>query len=621
MNNLLQTFCTYLVNVGIIDDDAVLYIQQLFNEIQLTKQQNIYNQHFNGSNSSNNSNSLFKETMLATLIYYLSSLNEETKEKISFALLMKFFNNDNNNNINPQYNKLKSCILLCNAKHNCLLALLKVNKFNSWKHKTLSHHHNKPSLTRNKTSSSFRNRHMHRRSYNGGSNNNSNYSYKQLQQFHNFTSTSQDKQCPKYKGLRIETSVDRKEKEDLIECTFHPDTTLSNSYHRRITSNNINDTNTVGNNNNNNESVYDRLYRDREKYESKRQMKKIEFEHKLSQQYVFKPALLSTPNKFRNKSEFNFNERQLSFINQKTQNKQKIQHLIDEDYNTKCSFSPKINKSISSYHSKTNNNNNSNGNNNNSFTNKNLLSQRTYSSPAHIRLYEHNKHRRTKSNQINQQQQITHNQYTKISSTEHNNNSNSNCNCNSNSNAINARKIEELYKQYKKRPSKIQHLRNAIDNENGITFEPYVNRNNKYYAKINSNVLERSEQLIQHKKDFVKAVNDAQDKYWKENKYGYRYYTPGEKEEITQRIIQRLYGKGYAQTNSNDNIERKEYEFGTESEDELQRHVYNEHKRNDNNNEIQNDYFNNDKDYRNYNDKIISIDDYTYGKNRKHYYT
>ena len=86
MNNLLQTFCTYLVNVGIIDDNAVLYIQQLFNEIQLTKQQNIYNQHFNGSNSSNNSNSLFKETMLATLIYYLSSLNEETKEKISFAL-------------------------------------------------------------------------------------------------------------------------------------------------------------------------------------------------------------------------------------------------------------------------------------------------------------------------------------------------------------------------------------------------------------------------------------------------------------------------------------------------------------------------------------------------------
>ena len=128
MNNLLQTFCTYLVNVGIIDDDAVLYIQQLFNEIQLTKQQSVYNQHFNGSDSCNNSNSvnsLFKETMLATLIYYLSSLNEETKEKISFALLMKFFNNDNNN-INPQYTKLKSCILLCNAKYNSLLSLLKV---------------------------------------------------------------------------------------------------------------------------------------------------------------------------------------------------------------------------------------------------------------------------------------------------------------------------------------------------------------------------------------------------------------------------------------------------------------------------------------------------------------
>ena len=595
MNNLLQTFCTYLVNIGIIDEDAILYIQQLFNEIQLTKQPTMYNQHV----SSSSVNALFKETMLATLIYYLSSLNEETKEKISFALLIKFFDH-NGNTPNPRRNKLKSCVVLCNAKRSSFFSLMKITKFNVWKCKTLRQH--KPALTRNK-SSSFRNKHMH-----------NNHSHKQ---FHHFASSSQDKQYPKYKGLRIETSVDRREKEDFIECTFHPDTTLSNSYHR-ITSY-VNDTNSLGNS----QSVYERLYKARERYETKRQMKKLEFEHKLSEQYIFKPALLSTPSKFRNKSEINFNERQLTFINQRSQNKQKIQHIIDEDYNVKCSFSPKINKSVR--HRK--------NNSHSSFTSTKLLSQRTYSSPAHIRLYENTKHRRTKSNQIHQQQvksnQLNRStQYTNTPSTEHNNNNNIH---NSHCNAINARKIEELYKQYKKRPSKLRHLRNAIDNENGVTFEPYVNRNNKYYSKINSNVLERSEQLLQHKKDFVKAVNDAQNKFWKENKFGYRYYTPGEKEEITQRIIQRLYGQGYAQTNSNDNVERKEHEFGTESEEEMQRssNVYRAHKGNTNNinnnnanSEMRGEYFNDDNtDYRYYNDKIISIDDYAIGKNKRHYYT
>ena len=366
MNNLLNKFSQYLIDIGLANTDSITYIQQLFNEIQSSKAPTPLNSNEPSplTNTNNNNEETFKETMLATLMYYFSSLSEETKEKISLSLLLKFFAT----NANPKYTKLKSCILLCNAKQK-ILPPKPSDRFNSWKAKTSKRHKHKSAHEISSYSA--------RRQQSHNNSNTHNYSYRQPQM--HGASFSTDKKCPKYERLRIETSIDKKEKEDLNECTFHPDTTLSNSYYRHTSC--VNDTNTLGNINSNNESVYDRLYKDGEKYESKRQIKKLELEHMLSEQYNFKPALLSSPNKFRRKSNIKFNERQKSFIDKKSQNKQKLQFIMDEDFNTKCSFSPKINTSHLS-----------NGKNY-AMHNKNT------STPAHIRLYEDDKNRRIKTNQ------------------------------------------------------------------------------------------------------------------------------------------------------------------------------------------------------------------------------
>ena len=657
MNNLLSKFSQYLIDIGLANSDSIPYIQQLFNEIQSSKHPSSpLSPEPSVSPPTNNINEeAFKETMLATLMYYFSSLSEETKEKISLSLLLKFFTT----NPNPKYTKLKSCILLCDAKHS-KHPPKPSDKFTSWKSKTSTRF--KPGSPHEISSYSSR-RQQIRKSHNN-SNNTNNHSYRQQPHIHH-TSSSTDKKCPKYERLRIETSVDKKEKEDLNECTFHPDTTLSNSYYRPTSC--VNDNNTLGNINSNNESVYDRLYKDGEKYESKRQIKKLELEHMLSEQYNFKPALLSTPNKFRRKSKIKFNERQKSFIDKKTQNKQKLQYIIDEDFNSKCSFSPKINATTT----------HCNSNNNKS---EFIMHSKNISTPAHIRLYEDDKTRRMKTNQkireINQQIAEQCNSFVSRrydSGNTNNNNINSNGinntsfsnslninNNNNNHNGVDTHKIEELYKQYKKRPAKIQRIRQAMEMENGITFEPYLNRNNQYYSKINTNVLERSEQMLQHKKEFVRAINEAQNRYWKENQYGYRKYSPLEKEEITQRIIQRLYGRGYLQNNNNNGSSSKgndNYQFvdddnnnnnnnnyyirqgnGDEEECEMEMDVE-DIQRDDNaytdenrilNYEIQkggenihNEVIENeeeDEEDGRYNDKIISIDEYNFGKNKKKNY-
>lgn len=467
MPNLLTKFTHYLTTFGLCTENTIPQLHQTFTEIHSTK-------------SSTNTTNLtsFKETMLSTLIHYLSSLTETSKHEIGLSLITNFFSLTTTFKLS----KLKTCILLCNAKYTTQL----ISSFLKWKHLS------------SKPSSSFK------------------------------------QHCTKYnKVFHLETSHDKREKEELTECTFHPNTTFSNSYHRALTTSNNDITSS---------SVYERLYKDSAKYETKRQMKQIEAEHMLSSKYNFKPELTSTPKNFRNRSEVNFNERQKSFITKQAHNKQKLQHIIDEVYNTKCSFSPKININSSKHKSHL------------QLTNSNNVSTQ----PAYIRLYEDDKTRRMKTNkkikELNQQIDDNCNSFISkrliTSSTTYNNDTQQQCVSMSNTNNnFDSNKIEQLYQQYKKRPAKIQKIKQTADIESGITFEPHVNRNSKYYDKINTNVIERTERTIEHKKKFVNDVNKAEEQLRKEQQYGYKKYTQNEKEEITQRIIHRLYGRGYLKCN------------------------------------------------------------------------
>ena len=70
MNNLLNTFSRHLIHIGFANEDTIPQIQQLFKEIHSSKESNLNS---NQNNNNKNTEEIFKETLLATLMFYLSS--------------------------------------------------------------------------------------------------------------------------------------------------------------------------------------------------------------------------------------------------------------------------------------------------------------------------------------------------------------------------------------------------------------------------------------------------------------------------------------------------------------------------------------------------------------------
>ena len=91
-------------------------------------------------------------------------------------------------------------------------------------------------------------------------------------------------------------------------------------------------------------------------------------------------------------------------------------------------------------------------------------------------------------------------------------NPNVNSTVSNNSMNYDSKKIEELYNQYKAKSGRIEKIKKNMEKEGGITFQPYVYKDNKYYGKINTNVYERGEKLLENKAQFVNLFNQAQKK-------------------------------------------------------------------------------------------------------------
>ena len=105
-------------------------------------------------------------------------------------------------------------------------------------------------------------------------------------------------------------------------------------------------------------------------------------------------------------------------------------------------------------------------------------------------------------------------------------------------------------------------IKEKIEFEEGLTFQPYVNKNNIYYNKIKNDFFERNNQLIDSKNKFIQDNQIKEEEKLNQDKIEFknRKYSPLEKEEITKRIIERLYGdknKSFLYNNNNNN---KNYE-------------------------------------------------------------
>ena len=395
MNNDLnnEEFYNYLKNLGIVDENSILKIKNIYNEI-----------------INSNKNLALNKVMCAALIYYLSNLDSTQRNKISLNLILNYYNLNNKN----KKEKLK---YLIKNKNNINNKLLLLKKFIQWKNnlKTKEKNKNKP---KNKNK------------------NNNNFDY--LNSITYSTNSNKEKNSLlSTKNSKYEKSIEKKEREELNECTFNPSINKTNF---------LNNLNTTENNN-----VFDRLYKDNEKYKNKKQIKALELEELRNNDFTFIPNTIPTPREFTTKSKDNFNKRQIKYFEDKFKNHTKIIKENNENFNKNCSFSPKINKNKS---------------------NKSL-------SPAHIRLYEDNKKRKEKINKkIYEESKKNYGE-------------------------IDYDKIEELYNSYKKKNLMLQQLQEKVDNEHGITFSPFIKKN-KYYNELkNSNFYERNLNSLALKNKFI----------------------------------------------------------------------------------------------------------------------
>ena len=483
----VKKFLFYLEDIGLI------------NNIKAESLLNIYFNLFQNSNDKN-----FTSLMCATLMFFFNNMNEDEQKFSSLNLILKYLNNQNekglekikNTNANiEKENKNETIQKLSQYNNNIFNNNIKNNRINN-----LNNTHQNSLKIKSSTPKKIPNINIEE---------NLNKNNKSIRNTKDNSDNSN----------LLETSWDKKEREEYEQCTFEPviNKRMSTNTNQKI-------------------PIYERLYSYNNIYKNRKEMKINEKEKKENEDNSFKPKIISTPVKYRNKSKNNFEDRQKLFLDYKNKNQAKLIGQIDKDFNKKCSFSPKVNtgKQVENYY-----NNNSD-----------------ISSPVHLRLYEDDQKRRNK-NKINEQNNL-------------------------NSPLVDYEKIEELYNQYKNKPALLQKIKEKVENEEGITFQPYINKNNYYSDKVKSDFYERNMQMIASKQKFINDYNQREEENFKKNQlYSDKRYTQNEKEEITKRIIDRLYGEN----NNYSNFRKKDDKSNLKEDDK-------------------------------YSDKIMSLDDYN-KKNEK----
>jgi hypothetical protein len=250
---------------------------------------------------------------------------------------------------------------------------------------------------------------------------------------------------------------------------------------------------------------YDNMLRAEQLYlDNQKRMEKLNAyaqlrDNRISQENTFQPKFVSSSVK---KLKKNFSLRLYTFNKMKEEKLNKIMNSIETDYNSICTFTPKLNLEF--------NNSLKNNINNTCKNSKNL------NIPAYQRLYNENKEKilrqEERKNQImedillNANNPLMHcNNKIKINTRDTNNNNNV-------SKSVDYQKIEELYNDYKKKRIKMKKKQENLDNEIGITFNPSLINGEKYLDKIDPNFYQREKKFVQNQRNHIEAYQNYLDK-------------------------------------------------------------------------------------------------------------
>jgi hypothetical protein len=212
----------------------------------------------------------------------------------------------------------------------------------------------------------------------------------------------------------------------------------------------------------------------------------MKYEHLMNKEITFKPKLCITPKSISTLKFDKFEIRQQNFLNNRNFNTNKLKKSIESSVEKKCSFSPKINNNIDFTESSSKNNNiqttkeenkliNTSTNNNNYDSYYSISTIKTI--PAHVRLYDDSKRRNSSYIQreieykksIDEMANITSKKVSKIDYDKI-------------SNLSENKEKKIIYEKTKKK----------VEEEEGITFKPEINLNNKYAERIHSNFYDRN---------------------------------------------------------------------------------------------------------------------------------
>lgn len=305
------------------------------------------------------------------------------------------------------------------------------------------------------------------------------------------------------------TSLEEKELLELEECIFKPKINNMRKYLKNYSSKNI--INSSMNTQKRKEEIqsrFEKLYRDNEKYKLSRQLKAIEQENAQNRKMTFIPQLKTQfreyLNKYKLKSEGNFEERQQKYLIRKNKHSNEIKNEIDSLYDSICSFNPKITNSKGEYYQ---------------FKN----TQKFNNKPVFLRLYEDGKDRR---------------KYQAMAETEKINK------IMDMSNILNPNKnfdydlIDRLYENREQKTNMIL-TKKKVEEEEGTTFKPYISEN--YYSRsVNGTFYERNQKFLNDKESFYDEENKKQQNSAKKNR-NRKEYSKAERKKIINNIINRLY--------------------------------------------------------------------------------
>ena len=503
-----NNFCDFLINIGLIDLKTSKNLKQINHEIINAKSEHNFSDCFFISlmHFFNNLTINQKKYMCFNLpLRFLLNIEKEKKQKMGLIILKK--------ELKEKLYKLKYlCAWIRNIK-NQKKVISKQQSGGSLINFKISFDEfiNRKKKTENK--SNYKNNNININLSSSTNNNTINNLKMKKNNSSKFNNYYINKANDIINSKELLTTSDKLELLQLNECTFKPSiNTTNNSF--RNTKINIDI-----------QSTFDKLYKDSEKYRIKKNLKAMEYEHIINKDLTFKPNLCQTPKSISNLKFEKFEIRQQNFINNKKNNTNKLKKNIERNAERKCSFSPKINKIIDFTGISLNDNNITSEENKNINTNNNCDSYYSISTvktiPVHVRLYDDSKRRNSSyiqkekeyKNLIDEMASRTCKRFSKI----------------------NYDKLNNLYENKEKKLI-LEKTKRKVEEEEGITFKPDINLNNKYTKRIFNNFYERNKNNKKNIifKNYEKFDGDTK----KEQKF-----TEDEKKEIVKNIVKRLYNE------------------------------------------------------------------------------